>query len=101
LFRPEVDIERVGDGLLVLRVGQSAVFTNWLKLRRIILESEDAKELVVDLSEARLVDHTVMKKLEEMSHDWALAGKSLRIAGLDRHKQLSEHPHAARVLSAT
>ena len=100
LFRPDVDIEDTSQGTVILRVRQSAVFTNWLKLRRLILKSGHAKELVVDLSGARLVDHTVMKKLEEMSRDFTLAGRQLHVTGLDRHKQLSAHPHAARVLSA-
>ena len=100
LFRPDVHVESTGDGAVVVRVRQSAVFTNWLKLRKLILESSDAKELVIDLSRARLVDHTVMKKLEEMTRDWELSGKTLRVTGLHGHKQLSDHPHSARVLSA-
>ena len=92
LFRPDVDIEDTSQGTVILRVRQSAVFTNWLKLRRLILKSGHAKELVVDLSGARLVDHTVMKKLEEMSRDFTLAGDNLRDPGLDRHKQLSASP---------
>jgi MFS superfamily sulfate permease-like transporter len=100
LFRPETSVEITPQGQAVLRVRQSAVFTNWLKLRRIILDLESSRELVVDLSEAKLVDHTTMKKLEEMAHDWSLAGKELRVTGLDGHRQLSSHPHAARVLSA-
>jgi len=101
LFRPKTDIETVGNGQIVLRVRQAAVFTNWLKLRKIILSlGKEAEELVVDLSDARLVDHTVMRKLEEMAQDWSLTGKRLEIGGLHRHRSLSEHPHAARVLSA-
>jgi MFS superfamily sulfate permease-like transporter len=100
LISPEVDIERSMQGEVVIRVMKSAVFTNWLGLRRIIIENENAKELVVDLSRAKLIDHTVMKKLEEMSRDWTLAGRTLRVTGLDGHKQLSAHPHAARVISA-
>lgn len=101
LFRPKTDIETVGNGQVVLRVRQAAVFTNWLRLRKIILSlGRESKELVVDLSDARLVDHTVMRKLEEMAQDWSLTGKRLEIAGLTRHRRLSAHPHAARVLTA-
>ena len=100
LISPEVDVERSMQGEVVIRVMKSAVFTNWLQLRKIILANENAKELVVDLSGAKLIDHTVMKKLEEMACDWTLAGRTLRVTGLERHKQLSAHPHAARVISA-
>lgn len=100
LFSPDTDIETTPQGLTVLRVRQAAVFTNWLKLRKILLSLQrDSRELVVDLSGARLVDHTVMKKLEEMERDWSLAGKKLQISGLNGHRRLSTHPHAACVLS--
>ena len=100
LFIPETDIESTHRGETVLRVGQAAVFTNWLKLRKVILGLQnESRELVVDLSDAKLVDHTVMKKLEEMERDWSLAGKKLRVTGLNGHRRLSDHPHAARVLS--
>jgi MFS superfamily sulfate permease-like transporter len=100
LISPETEVQSTPNGPTILRVKQSAVFTNWLKLRKIILGlQQESKELIVDLSGARLVDHTVMKKLEEMSHDWALSGKQLRVEGLAGHRQLSPHPHAARVHS--
>jgi MFS superfamily sulfate permease-like transporter len=100
LLAPDTSIERAGDGRVILRVRQSAVFTNWLKLRKIILGLQsESKELVVDLSGARLVDHTTMKKLDEMAQDWKLLGRSLEVTGLMQHRQLSEHPHAARVFS--
>lgn len=99
IFSPETDVETASNGRAVLRVRQAAIFTNWLRLRSIILGLSSERELVVDLSGARLVDHTVMKKLEEMAHDWALEGRELRITGLEGHRQLSSHPHAARVQS--
>ncbi|MBC8166469.1 MAG: SulP family inorganic anion transporter [Bryobacteraceae bacterium] len=101
LFKPETSVEELGPGQAVLRVRQSAVFTNWLRLRAIIIGLEKHGEVVIDLSGARLVDHTVMKKIEEMRHDWEFAGRRLTVTGLERHKQMSSHPHAARVIPAS
>jgi MFS superfamily sulfate permease-like transporter len=100
LFNPATIVGATPDGVTVLRVCDSAVFTNWLKIRKQILSYSDRDRLVVDLSGARLVDHTVMKKLEEMAKDWRLEGRQLDVTGLHRHEQLSAHPHAARLLRA-
>lgn len=100
LFRASLIAGTTPAGLAVLSVRESAVFTNWLQIRSQILARPEQKELVVDLSGARLVDHTVMKKLEEMAHDWKLEHRHLSITGLAEHRQMSPHPHAARVLNA-
>lgn len=97
MLNPATTTAVTAEGHTVLRVHDAAVFTNWLKIRKQILAHSDDSKLIVDLSGARLVDHTVMKKMEEMAHDWRLAGRELSVTGLQRHQQLSAHPHAARV----
>jgi MFS superfamily sulfate permease-like transporter len=100
LFSPTLTLATSSDGVQVLRIRDAAVFTNWLKIRKRILSLSDNKQLIIDLSGARLVDHSVMKKLEEMQQDWRLTGHELVVEGLHQHRQLSAHPHAARVLRA-
>lgn len=82
----------------VLYVSKAAVFTNWLALRKQIESMSDQPTVRVDFSQAKLVDHSVMKKLEEMTQDWALENRELLVTGLENHRQLSSHPHAARKL---
>ncbi|HBY62197.1 MAG TPA: sulfate transporter [Solibacterales bacterium] len=100
LLAPRTILGHAPSGAAVLHVQDAAVFTNWLKVRRQVLALSNEEKVIVDLSGARLVDHTVMKKLEELAHDWKLAGRELVISGLQRHQQMSPHPHAARVLKA-
>lgn len=98
LMRPKAVLEMPERGLPVLHVHDAAVFTNWLPLRRQIAALAEHPRARVDLSRTRLVDHTVMKKLEEMARDWRLENRELLVTGLERHEQLSAHPHAARVI---
>ena len=53
-------------------------------------------DVIVNLAGTRLVDHSVMERLEELSHDFEQAGRKLEVVGLEAHRGLSPHPHAAR-----
>jgi MFS superfamily sulfate permease-like transporter len=98
MVKPKAIIEIPEKGIPVVHVRDAAVFTNWLALQRQIGAMKIHPEVRVDLSQAKLVDHTTMKKLEEMAQDWALENRRLLITGLEAHQRLSKHPHAARVL---
>ncbi|MFO0802185.1 MAG: SulP family inorganic anion transporter [Gemmataceae bacterium] len=92
------DVEAVErDGTVVLAVRRAAVFTNWLGLRKAILAAGANHDAVVlDLSRAKLVDHSVMEKLHELGDEFTARGKRLEVIGLAEHVALSSHPCAAR-----
>lgn len=96
LFLPKAEVDLKGVAP-VLRVRDAAVFSNWLPLRRRLLGLADHPRASIDLSETRLVDHTVMKKLQEAADDWKVSGRELTVVGLENHSSVSAHPLAARV----
>jgi len=98
LLRPRLDLEPLNDNTCRIVASRAAVFSNWIPFRRQIMTEGLAqhRNVVVDLSETRLVDHTVMEKLHELQNDFAREGLSLEIAGLDAHRPLAAHPLAAR-----
>ncbi len=101
LAQPKAIIELSPDGIPTVHVHDAAVFTNWIPLQKQIAAMSVHPHVIVDLSKTCLVDHTVMKKLEEMTTDWRLENRELIVVGLDEHDALSNHSHATRVLRRT
>lgn len=87
------------DGLVLVRVSNAAVFSNYLGLKaRLALIPAD-RRVVLDLANTKLVDHTVMGHLEREAALRSQAGGSFEVRGLERHRPASAHPHAARLRS--
>lgn len=97
LFKSYIDVEIKGD-TAVVRAQYSAIFTNWILFRRqlVRLGLLERKNIVLDLSQCKLVDHSVMEKLRDLQRDFEVNGLTLSIQGLEGHKQLSGHILAAR-----
>jgi MFS superfamily sulfate permease-like transporter len=98
LFKPSLEVAPRGDDAVLVIARDSAVFTNWLGFRKRLLNLGlyDQKNVVLDLSATRLVDHSVMEKLHELERDFERAGFHLEVVGLDRHAPFSRHPYAGR-----
>ncbi|MCH8247887.1 MAG: SulP family inorganic anion transporter [Bacteroidetes bacterium] len=99
LFKPYVDIKQTNENSYVIIARQSAVFSNWIPLKKQIesvLQDERITNVTVDLSDTKVVDHTVMEKLHELQKEFEQHGRTLKIVGLEDHQSLSRHPHEAR-----
>lgn len=97
LFRLHHEEGPVQEGTMRLSVKHAAIFPTWLTLRRKLHEHFGKHPKVeLDLSQTRLVDHTVMSRLQEMQADLAEKNQELTITGLDEHQPLSDHKAAAR-----
>jgi MFS superfamily sulfate permease-like transporter len=101
IFTPALNVRETQNGY-VIAAQQAVVFSNWLGLRGKIeaLGLKANKNLVVDLTETTLVDHTVMEKLAELEREFQSRNLKLELVGLEGHEAVSEHPTAARVRSA-
>ncbi|MCX7408647.1 MAG: SulP family inorganic anion transporter [Planctomycetales bacterium] len=101
LFRPFLNIEQIDDKTCRIAAGKSAVFSNWLLFRSQIYQYGllQDKNVIVDLSETILVDHTTMEKLHELSRDFESKGLTLQVIGLDQHLNPSQHPQGTRIRS--
>jgi MFS superfamily sulfate permease-like transporter len=94
LFSATVTELRVGDTLR-LEVQGSAVFTNYLGLKRKLAAVDPAAKIVrLNFENAWIVDHTVLHKLHQIADSWQ--DRELILDGLDEHEAASEHELAAR-----
>ncbi|MCG6156472.1 SulP family inorganic anion transporter [Rubinisphaera margarita] len=97
-FKPEIEVVE-DDGTTVRIVARkSAVFSNWIQMK-IRIEREGllvGKNVELDLSETRLVDHSVMDKLHGLENDFEQYGLTFTVLGLESHRPFTQHAHAAR-----
>ena len=97
-FKAYLDIEEVSPDTVKIRASESAVFSNWIPFKRQIehIGLVQRKNLIIDVSDAKLIDHTVMEKLHETQSEFTAEGLKLEIVGLEQHRALSDHAEAAR-----
>jgi len=96
MFFPDMQIEDQGEGNILVSVRKSAVFANWIALKKKLDRIEEPTSITLDLSECKLVDHTVMENLHHMQEDFQHDGVKFEIVGLEGHRSFSAHPLATR-----
>lgn len=97
MWKSDVEPVPEGDNLVILVVRRAAVFSNWLGIRGVILKQAEGRDkVVIDLSQTRLVDHSVMEKLHQLELEFTEGGKELSVIGLEEHTPLARDPLAAR-----
>ncbi|MFO1019229.1 MAG: SulP family inorganic anion transporter [Planctomycetales bacterium] len=96
MFFPDLVIEDQGEGDFLVSIRHTAVFSNWIALKKKLERIDEPRSITVDLSETRLVDHTVMENLHHMQEDFEHAGIPFQVQGLDDHRAFSSHPLATR-----
>ncbi len=97
-FKTFLNTEQLDEKTTLIRAHESAVFSNWIPFRRQLeqIALVQRQNIVLDVSDTKLIDHTVMEKLHEMQQELETEGLSLNIIGLESHRPLAEHEQAAR-----
>lgn len=93
LFRSRVEVRDES----VVEAEGSLAFTNLLALKNKLEALPAGRDVQVDLSRTRLVDHSTMEFLEHFGHDYERSGGQFKISGLEQHNGLSGHPLSARL----
>lgn len=97
LFKAFYRIEEK-DGKLIAHVYHSAIFSNLLGFKRMLTKIEEGRTVEIDLSQAKLVDHSFMAFITHFQNEYNYRGGDFSIVGLDAHKSFSKHPLSTKKL---
>lgn len=79
-----------------IQISGAAVFSNFLSLKSLLAELPEGKTIYFDLTDAELIDHTVMEFIHHFAEEYGHNGGKCEIIGLDNHESYSDHHLAAR-----
>lgn len=79
-----------------IAISGAAVFSNFIALKSMLAELPEKQTISFDLSEAELIDHTVMEFIHDFSNEYSHNGGICSIVGLHDHEPFSDHPLATR-----
>lgn len=91
LFKADFNIQKSEDGVHHILVCQSLLFSNNLGLKKELAKIPRTEKVQIDLAEAKLVDHSSLVVLADLSLDFKNSGGLLTSSGLERHNQLGHH----------
>lgn len=95
LFKAPVSVSFEANHYLI-EIEKAAVFSNYLGIKNKLDDIPQGMEITIDLSNTKMVDHSVQDNLQHFKRDYELQGGKVTIKGLEDHQALSNHHLAAR-----
>jgi MFS superfamily sulfate permease-like transporter len=95
IFKANVEVTKTGDNYLV-KLADSLTFSNYLGLKKQLDAIPAAKHVVVDVTNVKLADHTVMDNLIVIERDYKREGGTFELKGMDNKKSLGHAPSSGR-----
>jgi MFS superfamily sulfate permease-like transporter len=99
LLSSKVKVVKSHDNVYTLSLTDAAIFSNYLGFKRVLDKIPAGNRIVLDFSNVKIVDHTVMEHLHHYGEDYHRGGGEMVIKGMEKLKALSSHPLSYRVLS--
>jgi MFS superfamily sulfate permease-like transporter len=98
LGKSHIEGQQIENQYIISATGHLTFF-NLLVLISMIekAEKKNPEELIIDVSRASMIDHTVMEYLNEYKKAKEKAGMSVQVKGLENHIAFSKHPLASRL----
>lgn len=97
-FKPILDVSEIEPETFLVCINRSAVFTNYIQLKKQLNQLTGYKKMMLDFSGCKIIDNTVLSNLEVWIKEKEKTGVSISMQGLDDHRLLSSHRKSTRVL---
>ncbi|MCB0738838.1 MAG: SulP family inorganic anion transporter, partial [Bacteroidetes bacterium] len=97
LLWPKLKVVKDDKTRYLIRVKGIANFFNVFRLRRTLNRIPKNVQLVMDFSNARLVDYTALEFLHDYQFHYNKAGGNFEILGIDAHESSSSHPYSLHI----
>lgn len=97
LFKARYELHE-STGEYQVKVIDSAIFSNLIGFKKLFHKFAPGKKVIMNFSDARIVDHSFMEALHHFEEEYQHSGGSLAVQGFDNFKAFSNHPFAARKL---
>ncbi|HEY8400074.1 MAG TPA: SulP family inorganic anion transporter [Cytophagaceae bacterium] len=98
LFKCRTKVIQDGDKRFKIEVKEAAIFSNFLGLKNKLDTIPQGINIVIDFSDVKLIDHTVMEHLHHYGEDYERNGGKVYIQGLENLTPKSSHPLSYRTL---
>ena len=97
IFKAPTQVSFTDDAYLV-EISDAAVFTNFMGIKRKLEAIPPSFPVTINLSNTKLVDHSVMENLEHFKHAYESEGEggTVTIIGLESHTPVSTHKLSAQ-----
>ncbi|MDD5633254.1 MAG: SulP family inorganic anion transporter, partial [Methylococcales bacterium] len=99
LFKIHFTIRQHDNNTLVVKLLGSALFSNFLPLKRALAKLEKGKNVIFDFSDGYLIDHTVMEFIHDFRQNYEAQGGHCQKTG-KALETFSDHALAARLMTA-
>ena len=98
LFSSNLTLTNQDEDNYRLTINSDLVFSNILGFKKVFLTIPSGKNIIIDMTKAKIVDHTSIITLNSLIHDYKHAHGKINLIGFENHRQLSHATTSTRIL---
>lgn len=100
LFKTDITILKRNEEDYTIVINDNLLFSNILGFKKIMSTIPNEKNVLIDVSNAKIIDHTSIVTLNTIVEDYKDNGGRISVEGFENHKQLGHDGTSTRVLKA-